>query len=104
MTSDKIPSDQAKTTDRVPAEAFHPSVFIIEEMEARGWGRWELARRMGGDYGQRRLEIDLYFDVGPQEPGLRIGDGEDFARAFGVDAEFFLNLETAWLRWKAVHE
>jgi hypothetical protein len=76
----------------------HPSEFIAEEMEARGWDRWELARRMGGDYRMRRLEIDLYFEVGPGERNLRIGDGEDFARAFGVSAEFFRNLEAAWLK------
>jgi hypothetical protein len=85
--------------NHVPAQAFHPSVFIIEEMEARGWDRWELARRMGGDYRQRRLEIDLYFEVGPGEPDLRIGDGEDFALAFGCSAEFFRNLEKIWLTW-----
>lgn len=77
----------------------HPSVFIIEEMVARGWDRWELARRMGGDHRQRCLEIDLYFEAGPGEPDLRIGDGEDFALAFGCPAEFFRNLEAAWLSW-----
>lgn len=87
-----------QTTTRAPAEVFHPSIFIQEEMDARGWDRCELARRMGGDYRQRRLEIDLYFEVGPAEPNLLIGDAEDLARAFGVSAEFFRNLEAAWRR------
>jgi plasmid maintenance system antidote protein VapI len=76
----------------------HPSIFIQEEMRARGWSRSELARRMGGDHRFNRLCIDLYFLVGPDEPNLRIGNGENFARAFGVPAEFFRNLETAWLK------
>jgi hypothetical protein len=50
---------------RTPAEAFHPSEFITEEMEARGWDRDELARRMGGGFAVTRLALDLYLDVGP---------------------------------------
>jgi plasmid maintenance system antidote protein VapI len=80
-------------TEPVP----HPSVFIQEEMDARGWDRWEVARRMGGDYRRNRLIIDLYFEIGPEKPNMRIGDGEDFARAFDVSAEYFLNMEKAWL-------
>ena len=87
---------QENATERRPAEAFHPSVFICEEMEARGWDRWDLAHRMGGDPATNRLSIDLYLEVGPREPNLLIGDGEDFARAFGTSAEFWRNLETAW--------
>ncbi len=87
---------------RIPAEVCHPSVFIQEEMDARGWDRNHLARRMGNDWAVNRLSLDLYFEVGPNEPGLRMGDGEDFARAFGVSAEFFVNLEMAWLRGQGV--
>jgi hypothetical protein len=84
--------------DRIPAEVFHPSVFIIEEMEARGWDRDELARRMGGEWKLNRVVLELYFEIGPTEPNLRMGDGEDFAQAFGVSAELFQNLEKAWLK------
>lgn len=91
-------STDDKTTHR-PAECWHPSVFIAEEMEARGWDRDDLARLMGGDFGISRLSIDLYFEVGPRERDLLIGDGQDFGRAFGVSPEFFLNLETAWRKW-----
>ena len=76
-----------------------------EEMEARGWDRWTLARHMGGDYLMTRLQIDLYFEVGPDKPNMRLGKtGEDFARAFDVSAEFFRNLEAAWLRSLAMTE
>jgi hypothetical protein len=82
---------------RIPAEVFHPSVFIQEEMDARGWSREELAIRMGGDPVVNLLSIDLYFEVGPVESDLRIGDCNDFARAFNCEAAFFRNLEAAWL-------
>jgi plasmid maintenance system antidote protein VapI len=89
-----MPDDAALTTD-VP----HPSVFIQEEMDERGWSRRELARRMGGDYRMKRLEIDLYFEVGPDKTNMRLGrTGEDMARAFDVSPEFLRNLEAAWLK------
>jgi hypothetical protein len=79
-----------------PAEVFHPSVFIREEMRARRWSRATLARHMPGDYIVNRLAIDLYLEIGPREPNLRL-DPEYFAGAFGVAPEFFRNLEAAWL-------
>lgn len=86
-------------SERVPAKAWHPSVFIQEEMDARGWSRDDLAIRMGGDFGVARLALDFYFEAGPADPDLLIGDGAEFARAFGVSAEFFLNLEKIWRTW-----
>ena len=91
-------ADRSDTTERIPAEVFHPAVFMQEEMDARGWSRLDLAKRMSGDLVVNLCSIDLYFDVGPSEPGIRLGDGEDFGRAFGVPAEYFRNLEAAWLR------
>ena len=87
-------------SERTPAECWHPSVFIQEEMHARGWDRDELARRMG-DFVTSRIALDFYFGLGPTEPNLRIGDGEGFALAFGVSAKFFLSLEDAWLKYVA---
>lgn len=83
--------------ERVPAEYWHPSVFMQEEMGARGWSRDDLATKMAHhDWGISRLSLDFYFDVGPNEPDMLIGDGEDFARAFGTSAQFWLNLEAIW--------
>ncbi|MHC5536846.1 hypothetical protein ACYOEI_01070 [Singulisphaera rosea] len=85
---------------RSPAEVFHPSVFIKDELEARGWTLDMLAMRMGPEFGINRLSLDLYIEVGPTEPGMRIGDlsAEALGRAFDVSPEFFLNLEAAWLK------
>ncbi len=91
-------SEQMAMTEQ-SAAAPHPSVFIQEEMAARGWDRWELARRMPGDHQMNRLELDLYFAVGPNKTNLRLGEtGEDIARAFDVNPEFLHNMETAWLQ------
>ena len=68
-------------------------------MDARGWSLDDVALRMGGDFGINRLALDFYFEIGPEEPDLLMGDGEDFARAFGVSAGYFVNLENAWRAW-----
>jgi plasmid maintenance system antidote protein VapI len=82
-------------------EPIHPSVFIQEEMDERGWSREELANRMGTERCVRNiLVLDLYFEVGPTRTNCRLG--EDTARrlaaAFGTSPDLFLNLERAWLR------
>jgi plasmid maintenance system antidote protein VapI len=81
-----------------PALAYHPSEFIVEEMEARGWSRWDLAKRMGGDRATNRLALDLYIETGPTAPGLLIGGvtARQLGKAFGVSPKLFLNLEAAW--------
>lgn len=85
-------------TERIPAEAFHPSEFIKDELEARGWSLADLVKRMPGDYGINYVALDFYLSVGPDEPGLRMGDNTGIAQAFGdVDPQYFTNLERAWL-------
>ena len=87
-----------------PAEVFHPSEFIAEEMAERGWTRYDLWRHMRGD-AEDMLALDMYFEVGPTAPGMLLG--EDMAaklgRAFGMSAQFFLNLETVWRAAHAKH-
>ncbi|WP_424138645.1 hypothetical protein [Roseomonas chloroacetimidivorans] len=84
-------------------EVFHPSEFIQEELEARGWSRDDLAQRMGGDVAVNRLALDIYFEVGPDEPLLLLGgSAEGMSRAFGVSVDLLLNLERAW-RARHVH-
>ena len=86
------------------AVAFHPSVFILEEMQARGWTRDDLAKAMmasnDDSWMLHRASIDLYCEAGPQRPEMRMGveGARDLSRAFGVSKDYFLNLEAAWLR------
>lgn len=80
------------------AEAFHPSEYIKDELEARGWSISDLAKRIPGDYGVNHLAIEMYLDCGPEEPDMRMGDmAEQIATAFGVSCTLFRNLENAWL-------
>ena len=76
----------------------HPSVFIQDEMDARDWDRTALAFTIAGDPRLNMLALDFYFDVGPDEPDLRIGTmAGDIAKAFDVSEGMLLNLESAWL-------
>ena len=105
MSDDPI-SDQL--TSRIPAEAIHPSVFIQEELDARGWTTRDLAMRMCGttarDVAIEQLALDLYLAVGPQQTGMRIGSTLGLAHAFGTTPEYWRNLERAWLDWKAAQQ
>ena len=76
----------------------HPSVFILDELDERGWTRDELAVRMGGESAINRLTLDMYFEVGPTEPSLLLGEetARQLGRAFGVSPQFFLRLHAAW--------
>ena len=79
----------------------HPSSYILEEMEVRGWGYSDVAVRMGGKdkeaVGIDCLALEMYCTV--HDTGLRIGDesADGLGRAFGVSPQLFLNLEKAWL-------
>lgn len=90
-------------TEIAPVE--HPTVFIQEELDARGWDRWDLAHHMGGVIAINKLSLDMYFEVGPDQPDLLLGDetANQLGRAFGVSPEFFLNLHAAWRRAQHVH-
>lgn len=85
-------------TDLVPAEVFHPSIFIKDELAERGWNLDMLAMRMGPEFGVNRLSLDLYLDVGPTEPNLLLGEitSKALGHAFGVSPDFFLNLHKSW--------
>ncbi len=92
-------ADSPETT-RLPAEMFHPSVFIQEEMDARGWDRDMLALKMGPAFGRNRLVLDIYFEVGPTNLNMLLGQrlATQIGQAFGVSPEMLLNLHAAWAR------
>lgn len=83
-------------TSPIPAEVFHVSEFIVEEMEARGWDRDRLAQEMGGDFGVSRYVVDLILEL--RRKDMHLGDKTcaKLARAFGTSAEFWFNLDDAW--------
>ena len=80
-------------------ERFHPSEFIREEMNERGWDDLDMAARMGGDPVNSLLELQMYLAVGETgDPRLRLGEmAGKLAKAFGTSVGFWLNLERAFL-------
>jgi hypothetical protein len=83
-------------TKRTPAEAFHLSEFLQEEMDARGWDRTDVYERLGYDKTDC-CAFDLLMDV--HDKNMLMGEREDQALrdVFGVgDPGFFIRLYDAW--------
>ena len=79
-------------------EAFHPSEYIREEMDARDLSIGDVARLLPGDAAVNELTLRLYLTVGPKNSGLRIGALADgLSHVFNTSPELWRNLETAWL-------
>lgn len=80
----------------------HVSVFIQDEMDARGWSRdlMSVSMARSGDlsFGVCRLMLDLVLDVGPDHSNLRLGGmAREVAAAFGTSEVFWRNIERSWL-------
>ncbi len=75
--------------NRVPAEVFPPGEFIRDELEARGWTQTDLAEILG-----RPLKAVSEILMGKRAitPETAKGLGE----AFGVDPQFWMNLESVY--------
>lgn len=104
-------------------DCFHPSEYVQDEMDARGWDRtllaWllvlecsnprdalakfgrctpEQSAALGAAWVRELVALEFFFEVGPTTPDLRMGDmGPRFAHAFGCSEGLLTNLETAWL-------
>lgn len=78
----------------------HPSVYILEEMAARGWSTTILALAMPGNSSANYAAMVVYLTIGPNDPSVRISKetAVALAQAFDVAPELFTNLERAWLR------
>lgn len=74
----------------------HVIEFIYEEMEARGWDEWELARRMGGDPAHNKLSLEILDACRDVHVLLGEDSAEQMSRAFGTGAEIWLNLDKTW--------
>lgn len=81
-----------------PAEVFPVSVFLREEMEARGWSEDDLLNRMPGSREGNGLWLDLIFAEFNLETrkDMRLGDASPLAHAFGTSKEFWENLDEAY--------
>ena len=88
-------------SEKFPFTPFHPSRFIQDELDARGWTRADLANRMGMESCVRNLLVlDMYFEVGPTHTNCRLGEKTDaqITAAFDLSPGFLMRLEEAWLR------
>ena len=81
---------------RIPAEAFHLSEMLQEEMDARGWTRQDVYDRLGYD-SVDCCAFDLLMEV--KDKNLLMGkrEAQALADAFGIDdPEFFIRMHEAW--------
>jgi HTH-type transcriptional regulator/antitoxin HigA len=78
--------------DRVPAQAFPPGDFLKDELDVRGWTQEEFAAIIGRPttlvnqivLGKRAITPEAAAEIGA---------------ALGVEAEYWLNLETTYRLW-----
>ena len=76
-------------TERIPAEVFAPGDLIREELEARGWTQTDLAEILGRPM---RTVSNILTGKTAITPETAQGLGE----AFGVGAQFWLNMESSY--------
>lgn len=86
---------------RTPAEVWPLASYLADEMAAREWTVWDVAARMSDRYsrGVNALALNLLLCV--HEDGLLVGDDlfSGLAAAFGVNEQFFRNLDVAWRKY-----
>lgn len=93
-------------SERTPI-VYHPSEFIREEMQERGWNLGDLFYHAGCETEVDEAALELYInpDLSGYAPGILLGDcGVYLARAFHTSVEFWVNLDTAWRTWQGVSE
>ncbi len=74
---------------RVPAEVFPPGEFIRDEMEARGWTQADLAEILG-------RPAKAIGEILTGKRALTVETAKGLGEAFGVDPQFWMNLETSY--------
>ena len=79
----------------IPAEAFHVSEFIQEELDARGWTRQEVYDRLGYDTSDC-CAFDILMDVKDKNILMDKKLSEGLGYVFTVDPDLFLNLHESW--------
>lgn len=79
--------------NRRPAEVFHPGIHLRDELSARGWDTWWLARKSGIAY-----DVIVYLLLGR----IDISDfmAERLSRELGTSKEFWINLQKGYDDWK----
>lgn len=79
--------------NRVPAEAFPPGEFLKDELEERQWTQEEFAAIIG-----RPTTLVNQIVLGKR--AITPESAAEIGAALGVDAEYWMNLETAYRLWQ----
>jgi HTH-type transcriptional regulator/antitoxin HigA len=82
---------------RVPAEVFPPGEFIRDELEARQWTQADLAAILG-------RPVKTVNELLAGKKSITAETAKGLADAFGTDAQFWMNLESAHKLSKVKHE
>jgi len=77
----------------IAAEKFPPGEIIKEELEERGWTQVDLAEILG-------RPLTLVNEIMTGRRAISPETAKGLGDAFGVDPQFFLNLESAYQLWK----
>ena len=81
-------------TEWRPAEAFPPGDFLREELEERGWTQDDLAAIMG-------KHVRTVHDLVVGKRGVTPETANSLAAALGTNAQFWLNLDSAYQLWRS---
>jgi HTH-type transcriptional regulator / antitoxin HigA len=73
----------------IPAQTFHPGVFIKEEIDERGWTQGDLAAIIG-----RPIQVVNELIAGKK--AITADTARALGEAFGTGPEFWMNLESSW--------
>jgi plasmid maintenance system antidote protein VapI len=83
-----LPSEGQTGAARRPAEVFHVSAFIQDEMDARGWGLEELEQASALPLGRLAAIMD--------GKHLTVACTRALGKAFGTSADLWEHLDAAW--------
>jgi len=81
-------------TQRKIAEAFPPGEFILDELDARGWSQIELAEIIG-------CSPTVVNSWVKGKRALTAQTAKQLADAFGMNAQWWINIQTYYDLWKA---
>lgn len=88
-------------TQGFSSPGFHPSIYIKDELQERGWTLQDLVFRMRRyegtkDWALNMLAMEMYMAV--KEPNIIIDQrmATELGTAFGVSPELWLNLDRLW--------
>jgi HTH-type transcriptional regulator/antitoxin HigA len=82
-------SKPKKRADLIPGDIFHPGEYIKDELEARTMSQQDLAVAVKASKTEISLIINGHRDINPK---MAVA----LEKAFGIDAEFWMNLQVKY--------